>query len=260
MSRTGSIVVHIIMLVENFCGLAVNGFITVTTLMDSCGSRKLKPFDKIFFILGITRLFFTCFLIFNIMNQAFSLNIYHINVPSWMLNTVYLFLGFFSLWFSKWLCVLYYVKVTSSKSTLLIRIKLSITELVPFEGTLDIIIPPRNMEINASLDTQLLSICSNITSFTTPSVDAHLSAIRSVIIIEVMTFIKFIVTILLCFDFYDVCNKRVLLIFAVYYPILHSVALIAGNAKLKKAALRILHYFKKCGTEILVPNLKWLFL
>lgn len=285
---------------EILCGLVVNGFITVTKLMDWWEGGKLKPFDKIFLSLGLSRLLFMCLFMFNLINRVFSWNFYDINGLNWMLNTVYLFLDFSSLWFAMWLCVLYYIKVAIFKNTFLIRIKLRIPDLVlymilsslvisfvsglfyayNFEGTSDIMIPPSNMEPNTSTNKQIKYLAtsyffghflpfifvsvsslilvevlfvhmrhltSSITSFTTPNMDAHFSATRSVVTIQVMTVFNFIVAILLRFDIYDLCNKRILFLCAVSYPILHSMALIAGNTKLKKAVLRILHHFKKCG-------------
>ncbi|KAG9462821.1 taste receptor type 2 member 4-like [Eleutherodactylus coqui] len=300
MSWAESTIVYSIASVEIFCGLVVNGFITVTKVQDWWEGRKLKPFDKIFFSLGLCRFLFMCCYIFNLANRAFNLYFYNIKVFNWMFNAVYLFFDFCSLWFAMWLCVLYYIKVVIFKNILLIRMKLRIPELLlymilsslfiafasgffcayNFEGNLDIMIPPRNIETNTSIDKQLIylvpsyffghflpfilvsvsctflveaifvhirHLSSSITSFTTPSMDAHFSAIRSVITIEVMTVMNFIVSVLLRFDFYDICNKEVLFLFAVFYPVLHSVALIAGNAKLKKAVIRVLHRIKKCG-------------
>ncbi|XP_075123030.1 taste receptor type 2 member 4-like [Leptodactylus fuscus] len=301
MSWIESVIVYAIALAEIFCGLVINGFITVTKLMDWWEGRKLKPFDKIFLSLGLSRILFMALIIFNIINRFFSLNFYDINVLNWIFNAVYLFLDFSSLWFAMWLCVLYYIKVVIFKNTLLIRIKLKIPELVRYmilsslfvsslsgivfaynyKWTLDVMIPPKYMEMNTSLDKQMAylipsyflgtflpfllvsastsflvevifvhvrRLSNSVTSFTTPSMDAHLSAIRSVIMIEVMTILNFIVSVLIRFDFHDTCNKGILFLFAVFYHVAHSVALIAGNAKLKKATLKILHYFKKCGT------------
>ncbi|XP_056419455.1 taste receptor type 2 member 4-like [Hyla sarda] len=296
MSWAETTLLHFIAMAEIMCGLVVNGFITIAKLMDWWGGRKLKPFDKIFFSLGLSRLILLFFTLLNIINRAFSLNFYHINVLTRFLNTVYLFLDFSSLWFTMWISVLYFIKVVIFKNTLLIRMKLKIPELVKyvvlssmfvsfvsafifaynFEGASDIMIPPRNKATNTSVDKQIIYLApsyafghflpfilvsvsslflieaiyvhvrrltSNITSFSTPNMDVHFSAIHSAVMLEVMTVFNLIVTILIRFDFYDFFNKGILFLFAVAYPILHSVALIAGNAKLKKLALGTL----KCG-------------
>ncbi|XP_073529530.1 taste receptor type 2 member 39-like [Phyllobates terribilis] len=260
MSWTERPVVYSIALVEIFCGLVVNGFITVAKLVDWWGDKKMKAFDKLFLSLGLSRLFYMCFFIFNMVNRIFNLNFYQIHFLNWMLNAIYLFLDFSSLWFSMWLCILYFIKVSIFKYTFLIRMKLRIPELVlymiqssllvslvsgfvfayNFEGTLDIMIPPKKAETNTSVGTQIMylvpsyffghflpfilislsssllvevifvhvkRLSSKVASFTTPSMDAHLSAIRSVIMIEVMTIFNFIVSILLRFDFFDICNQ-----------------------------------------------------
>ncbi|KAM4043888.1 taste receptor type 2 member 40-like [Anomaloglossus baeobatrachus] len=303
-------VVYSLALFEIFCGLLVNGFITVAKLVDWWEGKKLKPFDKIFFSLGLSRLFYMFFFIFNIVNRIFNLNFYQICFLNWMLNTVYLFLDFSSLWFAMWLCVLYFIKVAIFKNTFLIRMKLRIPELVlymiqssllislvsgfvfayNFEGTLDIMNPPKNAETNTSVNKQIMylvpsyffghffpfilvslsssflvehifvhvkRLSSNVTSFTTTSMDAHLSAIRSVIMIEVMTIFNFIVTILLRFDFQDFCNQGVLFLFTVSYPVLHSMALIVANANLKKSAHKILHHLRNVvQQDQCVPKVK----
>ncbi|KAG9466667.1 hypothetical protein GDO78_016307 [Eleutherodactylus coqui] len=301
MSLADTIVVDCIASVEIFWGLLINGFITVNKLKDWWNCRKMKPFDQIFLGLGLSRFFIMYFYIFNIISRSFSLNVYHIEVLNWMLNAAYLFLDFSSLWFSMWLGVLYYLKVAIFKNTLLIRIKLRISELVPymivftvvisvvlgfvfaynFSSALDFMNPQSHMNNNQSIEKYLrfaipsyffghfLSfiivtisafflmqtifahvkhIRNNVVSFTSPSINAHLSVIRLAIVLEVMTVFNLVICILFRFDVYDICNNAVLFVFKIAYPVLHSTALIVGNTKLKNSTLKLLQHLKECGT------------
>ncbi|KAG8548273.1 hypothetical protein GDO81_025887 [Engystomops pustulosus] len=170
MSSVDIIALDCITLVEIFGGLLINGFITTIKILDWWECQKMKPLDKLFLGLGLSRFLTMCLYVFNIINRFFSLNVYQIKVLDWTLNTICLFLDFSSLWFSMWLSVLYYVKVAIFKSNILIRIKLRLSELVPymilssifislvsgflfaynFSSDLDIMIPYSNMDHNQS--------------------------------------------------------------------------------------------------------------
>ncbi|KAM4043891.1 taste receptor type 2 member 40-like [Anomaloglossus baeobatrachus] len=294
------VIIDSIALIEIFLGLLVNGFITATKLTDWWDCRKMKPFDKLFLCLGLSRFFSMWFCIFNIINRFFSLNVYHIEVLNWMLNTVCLFLDFSGLWFTMWLCFLYYVKITIFNNAFLICIKIRISELVlymilssviisflsgfvfsyNFSNTLDIMIPQSNMENNQSVEKYLKfaipsyffghflpfitvsfsaffliqtifvhvnHIKRNSGGYTTPSMTAHHLAIRSIIVLEVLTVFNLIVSILSYFDFYEICNNEVLFLFVIAYPTFHSIALIIGNMRLKRSALRLFYHCKDCA-------------
>nr|DBA25492.1 TPA: hypothetical protein GDO54_009872 [Pyxicephalus adspersus] len=278
-------------------GLVANVFITIANLLDWMAGKKMKPFDIIFLSLGLSRSIHMCLFIFNIIIRVLNLNVYHISFLNRILNMAYLFLDFSSLWFSMWLCVLYFVKITIFKNSLLIRIKLRVPQLVTYmimssvlssllsgfifvynyNEPFDLMIPELILPINSTIEKELAflipsyflghflpfimvsisssfllqsiishvkHIKSNITSFRTPRMDAHLSAIRSVCLVEVLTICYLFVTIFCRFNFYQIFDKAVMLVLVIAYPTFHSVVLIMGNAKLKKKLFDIVHYIK----------------
>ncbi|XP_072000308.1 taste receptor type 2 member 39-like [Engystomops pustulosus] len=299
MSSVDVIALDCIILVEIFGGLLINGFITTIKILDWWECQKMKPLDKLFLGLGLSRFLTMCLYVFNIINRFFSLNVYQIKVLNWTLNTICLFLDFSSLWFSMWLSVLYYVKVAIFKSNILIRIKLRLSELVPymilssifislvsgflfaynFSSDLDIMIPYSNMDHNQSEEPYLefaipsyifghfipfiivsistffliqtilvhmRHISSNASSLTPPRMNAHHAAIHSVMLLELMTVLNLVVSVLHRFDVSDTYNNASLFLFVIAYPVFHSLVLIAGNAKLRKAAMRFLCQVKEC--------------
>ncbi|XP_073484933.1 taste receptor type 2 member 9-like [Aquarana catesbeiana] len=299
MATSALLTVYAIGLAETFLGLVANAFITISNVLDWKAGKKLKPFDKIFLSLGLSRSIHMCLLIFNIIIRVFNLNVYGISALNWILNLTYLFLDFSSLWFAMWLCFLYFVKVTIFKNTLLIRIKLRIPQLVlymiissilmallsgfifvcNYNDPLDLMFPRFDPQSNSSIEKEIMflvpsyflghflpfimvsisttfllrtivghvtRIKSTITSFTTPKMDAHFTAIRSVCLVEFMTICYFIVTVLLRFNFYQTFNNNVIFVLVIFYPTFHSMVLIAGNAKLKKKFFKIVYYVKKC--------------
>ncbi|XP_040203564.1 taste receptor type 2 member 39-like [Rana temporaria] len=98
--------------------------------------------------------------------------------------------------------------------------------------------------IFASISTSLLihaisghvrHVKNNVTGFTRPRLDAHLSLIRSAVLLEFMTVCNLLATFIFQFDFYGHFETNVSFLFLVSYPLFHSLAIISGNAKLKRA-------------------------
>nr|DBA25491.1 TPA: hypothetical protein GDO54_009871 [Pyxicephalus adspersus] len=96
----------------------------------------------------------------------------------------------------------------------------------------------------------IIHIRSNITGFTRPRFDAHLSVIRSAVLLELMTICNLLATFIFRFDFYGHFDTNVSFLFLVSYPLLHSLVIIAGNAKLRGVLLRVWGCVKaKIATE-----------
>ncbi|XP_053316478.1 taste receptor type 2 member 9-like [Spea bombifrons] len=99
-------------------------------------------------------------------------------------------------------------------------------------------------------------IRSTITSFSTPRVGAHLSAIRSVCLLHLITVVNLIATIVFRFFHGHPIASYISSCIVNLYPTLHSAVLIFGNTKLRRAMLEILHHAKTlCGEHATKPNL-----
>ncbi|XP_018423967.1 PREDICTED: taste receptor type 2 member 39-like [Nanorana parkeri] len=75
---------------------------------------------------------------------------------------------------------------------------------------------------------------ANITGFKRPRLDAHLSAIRSAVLLEFMTISNLLATFIFHFDFYGYFEANVSVLFLVSYPLFHSLVIVTGNVKLKR--------------------------
>ncbi|XP_075123031.1 taste receptor type 2 member 4-like [Leptodactylus fuscus] len=86
----------------------------------------------------------------------------------------------------------------------------------------------------------------NNTSFTSPNLEAHLSALRSVSLLQIMNTSNLIGTLFFRFDFCTALSKNISFLILNTYPALHSVVLITGNAKLKRSIYKILDCVRGC--------------
>ncbi|XP_068089341.1 taste receptor type 2 member 39-like [Hyperolius riggenbachi] len=107
--------------------------------------------------------------------------------------------------------------------------------------------------ILVSISTSLLihAIChhirhikNNSNSFKSPRLDAHLAAIRSAVLLQLVTTLNLVATIFFRFDFYGQFETNMSFLFIASFPTLHSMVVIACNSKLKRALWRALPCLK----------------
>ncbi|KAG9466666.1 hypothetical protein GDO78_016306 [Eleutherodactylus coqui] len=89
-------------------------------------------------------------------------------------------------------------------------------------------------------------IKKNLTSFTSPNLDVHIFALRYVCLLQFMNICNLISTVLFHFNLSEGMNRNVFFLILNFYPTLHSVALIYGNLKLKRAFCGILDRIQEC--------------
>ncbi|CAN2390016.1 hypothetical protein PRIEUP_LOCUS52 [Pristimantis euphronides] len=276
----------------------INVFIIVINVLDWRKSGNIKPYDKLMLNLGLSRVFLLLCFLFRIINRIGELNAYSTDTARWVFRLAQFSFDFSSLWFTMWLCVLYYVKIGIFKNILLIRFKLSMPQLISpmiltssvlsisfgfifafnvkeTSDSMDAMYIPSNKSwvedlkfvlpsyffghfvpfIVASVSNFLLietisvhiqHIKKNMTGFTTPNVDAHVSAIRSVCLLQFMNMCNLICTVLVRFYLCKGVFKNISFLIVNFYPTLHSVAFIISNAKLKRAFWRIMDCVPGC--------------
>ncbi|KAM5165007.1 taste receptor type 2 member 4-like [Mantella aurantiaca] len=290
-------------------GIVVNTFITVINLGDWRTSRKMKPYDKIMVNLGLSRVFLLLCFFLRIVNRIFKWHVYSRNAQRWVFRTAQSLFDFASLWFAMWLCLLYFVKITTFKNHFLLWVKLKIPQLVApaiittyvasfifgfihaffvieTADVMDGVSLPANKSVYEELSYMMPSILfghclpfilisistslliqtiarhighltTNTTGFKRPRLDAHLSAIRSAVLLELMTICNLLATFFFRFDFYGHFDAHVGFLFLVAYPLLHSLVIVAGNVKLKGALWRVIDFVKgKIAREICNTNQK----
>ncbi|KAM4043887.1 taste receptor type 2 member 1-like [Anomaloglossus baeobatrachus] len=116
---------------EVIIGLLLNGFIIAVNLFWWLKHQTLQTIDVLLTCLGLARLIFLIIcmdrIIFLLSGGSF-LQIYDANC----IETVLMFIDFCSLWWGSVLCVFYCVKITSYSNRLFMRLKMNISELVPW--------------------------------------------------------------------------------------------------------------------------------
>ncbi|KAM4707023.1 taste receptor type 2 member 40-like [Discoglossus pictus] len=120
------------MSISTLIGFLTNSFIIVAHGMDRAKSRNINPRELILFTLGLFNIAFQCSMAANDTvlylwsDLYFSDNVYAI------FSVILLFTIFSSFWFTFCLCGFYYIMLVTSEQTFFMRVKQSISGVVPW--------------------------------------------------------------------------------------------------------------------------------
>ncbi|OCT81562.1 hypothetical protein XELAEV_18028385mg [Xenopus laevis] len=253
----------ILCLAEFTVGILLNGFIVAANAISWLEMKHIDSIDLILTSLGLSRLGLLIMWVIHVLSEVYE----HMEI----LNLMYLFFDFCSLWFGTVLCVFYCVKITNYNHRFFFFVKLRISKMIPWllfvSVTISIIfclpsilverLEPNNVTDAAntvpffifcvaitllirSLWKHTRHMAGGETGFGIPQLQAHYNAIKCMMSFMLMYIVYFIGSMLMVLS-----NHFLLILLSVIagsYPSLHSAILILSNRKLRRTLCCFLSY------------------
>ncbi|KAG8455542.1 hypothetical protein GDO86_001658 [Hymenochirus boettgeri] len=113
-------------------GIFTNSLIVVVNLLDKVKGKSLNPSDIILVTLGLSNVTFQFTMTANDFLSILQSDLYFSDIIYTAFNTLMLFPIFTSFWFTVCLCVYYCLQIVIFTHPFLVRLKLGISQLVPF--------------------------------------------------------------------------------------------------------------------------------
>ncbi|CAJ0959161.1 unnamed protein product [Ranitomeya imitator] len=219
-----------------FLGLILNLFIVMMNIIWWLKGKILQPVDIIMTSLGSARiiLLFIYLFLASVIEMLTDLVGHSKNISS--IITAILFVAFCSLWWGTILGAFYCVKITTYRNQLFMKLKMNISNMVPWMligsmiiSSFSIVKHTKNMKDSSGSSK--------------PQLEAHKNAIINMASFLFLYLIFFVSSHLMFLGFYI---KDQIFIFLCCiglssYPSLHSILLIVSNAKLKRSVLSASH-------------------